>query len=154
VTGPAGSRPDAPDPRPEALGPRPEIGEPHAQGARGPTAEEFRLIVSRVLIGGVGASAVLVALGFFAALAVGWQGSLLGAPPGGSAPTDFAGWPAGLLAMRPEAIAQLGLLVLIATPVLRVATSVVVFFLEGDRLYTVVTLVVLGILLASLLVLR
>lgn len=127
---------------------------PAGGGPGGPSAETFRLIVSRILIGGVATSAVLVGLGFVGSLMVGWQGSLLGAPPGGTAPTDFGGVPAGLLALRPEAIAQLGLLVLIATPVLRVATSVVVFLLEGDGLYAAVTLVVLGILLASLLVLR
>jgi uncharacterized membrane protein len=127
---------------------------PRGQGARGPTAEEFRRIVSRVLIGGVAVSAILVALGFFSSLLVGWRGSPLGAPPGGAAPTDFGDWPAGVLALRPEAIAQLGLLVLVATPVLRVATSVVVFLLEGDSLYAALTLIVLGILLGSLLVLR
>jgi uncharacterized membrane protein len=48
-------------------------------------------------------------------------------------------------------IIQLGLLVLIATPILRVALSVVAFALERDLLYVVATLIVLGILLYSLL---
>ena len=46
---------------------------------------------------------------------------------------------------------QLGLLLLIATPVARVAFSVAAFALEKDRLYIVVTLIVLGVLLLSLL---
>jgi len=45
---------------------------------------------------------------------------------------------------------QLGLLLLIATPVARVAFSVVGFALEGDRVYVAVTLVVLAVLLFSL----
>jgi uncharacterized membrane protein len=45
---------------------------------------------------------------------------------------------------------QLGLLMLIATPVARVAIAVVGFALERDRLYVVVSLIVLLILLASL----
>ncbi len=45
---------------------------------------------------------------------------------------------------------QLGLLLLIATPVARVVFSVVAFALEGDRTYVLVTLVVLGVLLYSL----
>jgi uncharacterized membrane protein len=45
---------------------------------------------------------------------------------------------------------QFGLLLLIATPVARVALAVVGFALERDRLYTVVSLIVLLILAFSL----
>jgi uncharacterized membrane protein len=47
-------------------------------------------------------------------------------------------------------IIQLGLLVLIATPVVRVAFSVVAFALERDWLYVAVTVVVLAVLVFSL----
>ncbi len=46
---------------------------------------------------------------------------------------------------------QLGLLLLIATPIARVAFSVVGFAIERDRMYVVFTLIVLAILLYSLL---
>ncbi len=46
---------------------------------------------------------------------------------------------------------QFGLLLLIATPVARVAIALVGFALERDRLYTVVSLIVLMILVLSLL---
>jgi uncharacterized membrane protein len=46
---------------------------------------------------------------------------------------------------------QLGLLLLIATPVARVAFSVVAFVLERDRMYVGITLLVLAVLLFSLL---
>lgn len=49
-------------------------------------------------------------------------------------------------------IIQLGLLVLIATPIVRVVLSFVAFALEHDILYMVATLIVLGMLLYSLLV--
>jgi uncharacterized membrane protein len=45
---------------------------------------------------------------------------------------------------------QFGLLLLVATPVARVALAVVGFALERDRLYTVVSLIVLLILTFSL----
>jgi uncharacterized membrane protein len=45
---------------------------------------------------------------------------------------------------------QLGLLILIATPVARVALSVIAYISARDWLYTVITLLVLGILLYSL----
>ena len=46
-------------------------------------------------------------------------------------------------------IIMLGLLVLIATPVLRVAVSIVAFVLDGDRRFVVITSVVLALLLLS-----
>jgi uncharacterized membrane protein len=46
---------------------------------------------------------------------------------------------------------QLGLLLLIATPIVRVAFSIVGFSIERDRMYVVFTCIVLAILLYSLL---
>jgi len=50
-----------------------------------------------------------------------------------------------------RAMIQLGLVLLIATPVARVAFSIWGFFEERDHMYTIFTVVVLGILLYSLL---
>ncbi|WP_041856995.1 DUF1634 domain-containing protein [Candidatus Korobacter versatilis] len=50
-----------------------------------------------------------------------------------------------------QSIIQLGLLLLIATPIARVLFSVGAFALERDWLYVVLTFVVLGVLLFSLL---
>lgn len=50
---------------------------------------------------------------------------------------------------RGQAIVMLGLLMLIATPVARVAFSIVAFALERDRLYVTITLVVLSLLIVS-----
>jgi uncharacterized membrane protein len=54
------------------------------------------------------------------------------------------------LALDPHGLIQLGLLCLIATPVARVAFSVVAFFIERDWLYVIVTLIVLALLIWSL----
>jgi len=72
----------------------------------------------------------------------------------------FAGEPSDLrtmsgimkdvLAFRGRGLIQLGLLLLIATPVARVAFSVAAFAMQRDRLYVVFTLVVLAILIYSL----
>jgi uncharacterized membrane protein len=119
------------------------------------TPERFRMAISTVLIVGVGVSAFLIGAGFLAALAIGWQGSLIGAAHATRASTaDFDGLPSRLAALEPLAIAQTGLLTLLATPVARVATSVVAFALERDRLYAAITLAVLLILLTSIIVLR
>jgi uncharacterized membrane protein len=119
------------------------------------TPERFRTVVSAVLIVGVAVSAALIGAGFVAALATGWQGSLLGTTSATTAATtDFSNLPARLVSLEPAAIAQLGLLTLLATPVTRVAASVLGFALEGDRLYSAITLAVLLILLTSIFVLR
>jgi uncharacterized membrane protein len=55
------------------------------------------------------------------------------------------------LSLQGRGIIQLGLLLLIATPIARVAFSVFAFAQQRDRTYVVVTLVVFGILLYSLL---
>ena len=52
---------------------------------------------------------------------------------------------------KSEGLIQFGLLLLIATPVARVALAVVGFSLEKDWLYAVVSLIVLAILAFSLL---
>lgn len=49
-----------------------------------------------------------------------------------------------------EGIIQLGLVLLIATPIARVIMAVVGFQLERDSMYVVVSLIVLGVLLYSL----
>ena len=100
----------------------------------------FRLLVSGVLIAGVLTSAVLMAAGLGASLVVGWDGSLRGLPAAAVPASDFAGVLQGLLELRPIALAQAGLLVLLATPVARVVASVAAFGLERDRLYAGITL--------------
>jgi uncharacterized membrane protein len=52
--------------------------------------------------------------------------------------------------LRPRGLIQFGLLLLIATPIMRVAFSLVAFIRERDRIYMGLTAVVLAILLLSL----
>ena len=54
------------------------------------------------------------------------------------------------LELRGRGLIQLGLLLLIATPVARVAASLVAFLRQRDRIYTAVTAFVLLVLVASL----
>ena len=116
--------------------------------------EGFTVVISRVLRLGVSVAAVLITTRFIGSFLVGWEGSLRGVGPGIVAPTSFTQLWTGLLELRPIAITQLGLLVLIATPVVRVAVSVVGFSRERDALYVAITLAVLAILLASLFLVR
>ncbi len=56
----------------------------------------------------------------------------------------------GVMQVNARAIIQLGLLLLIATPVARVLFSAIAFALERDPMYVGITLIVLAILLFSL----
>jgi uncharacterized membrane protein len=57
---------------------------------------------------------------------------------------------AGTFALRSRWIIQFGLLLLIATPIARVALSLIAFAQQRDRTYVVITAIVLGVLLFSL----
>jgi uncharacterized membrane protein len=58
---------------------------------------------------------------------------------------------AAAAALRSDAVIQLGLLVLIAVPISRVAISIFAFLLRRDWLYSLVTVIVLVVLLFALL---
>jgi uncharacterized membrane protein len=69
--------------------------------------------------------------------------------PGAAFPhTLFDVW-SSLKDLQGQAIVTVGLLLLIATPVIRVAVSIFAFIYQHDRTYTVITLVVLCLLLLS-----
>ncbi len=57
---------------------------------------------------------------------------------------------AGARTLEGRYIIQLGLLLLIATPIARVAMSLVAFILQRDRLYVIITTIVLALLVFSL----
>jgi uncharacterized membrane protein len=75
----------------------------------------------------------------------------------GMAPVDyhhFHAGPRGFASLGtfsgPEAVIQLGLLILISVPVARVILALVGFALERDRVYVAITLAVLAILVYSI----
>jgi uncharacterized membrane protein len=54
------------------------------------------------------------------------------------------------LSFHTRGVIQLGLLLLLATPVARVGFSILAFALQRDRTYVIVTVIVLAVLLYSL----
>ena len=55
------------------------------------------------------------------------------------------------VALHPRGLMQLGIVLLLATPLMRVVLSVISFAIQRDTLYVVVTLMVFSVLLFSLL---
>jgi uncharacterized membrane protein len=66
--------------------------------------------------------------------------------PSDTGPHTIAAVLAGLAELRGQAIVVLGLLILIATPVMRVAVSILLFLEEGDLIYVAITSTVLILL--------
>lgn len=63
---------------------------------------------------------------------------------------DLGAIVAGALRFDSRAVVQFGVVLLIATPIARVLLSLIAFVLQKDRLYTLITTIVLAILLYSL----
>jgi len=64
---------------------------------------------------------------------------------------SFKGIMYGIITFRGQAIIQFGIILLIATPILRVIFSTIGFVLEKDKLYIFISLLVLLIIFASML---
>jgi uncharacterized membrane protein len=123
----------------------------------------MELVISNTLRWGVMASGAIVLLGVlwfawtrdtgYARVLPHHLGDLLAFHRGtGPAffPTSVGAVVTGTVAGKPYAIIGLGLLLLIATPVVRVALSALFFAAQRDWLYVGITLFVLGVLLVSL----
>ena len=116
-------------------------------------------ILSRVLRYGVVLAVAILALGALLLVAsYGFSDSSTfltyfpGQIPHGSFNPNPASLPQGVARLDPFSIIELGVIVLIATPVSRVSFSVLLFAAEKDGTYVKITVVVLVLLLFSMLV--
>ena len=103
--------------------------------------EPVERTIRAILLCGIAVSVALMAAGL-----------VLGRGHGGRLPrgvVPLAELPGALAALRPAAYLSLGLIVLIATPFVRVAGSLVVFARERDRRYVLVTAIVLLVMCLS-----
>jgi uncharacterized membrane protein len=106
----------------------------------------IEIIVGNLLRAGVVLAATVVAAG------AAWYLAAYGTTP--VSYQHFVRGPIGLRAVAalpgPIKLMEIGLLLLIFTPVARVGFSLAAFYLEGDRVYVGITLVVLLVLLISI----
>ncbi|KQM69371.1 hypothetical protein ASE74_05050 [Pedobacter sp. Leaf216] len=61
----------------------------------------------------------------------------------------FKGIFMGIFTLKPMAIIQFGVLLLIITPIMRIVFSLFAFVIEKDKMYVIITLIVLAIILGS-----
>jgi uncharacterized membrane protein len=116
-------------------------------------------ILGIVLRSGVVLSGIIIAIGtslFVANHSLDDTSAYLAYNPGlvphGNFSVSLASIFSGLVSLDPSSIIQLGFLVLLATPVARVALSLFLFAAERDRMFVYLTATVLAILLFSMLV--
>ena len=122
---------------------------------------DMEQVISRILRAGVISSSAVIMVGLVFMLAAHSTGygpigsyhlNVLMQYLGHRAPDFPISVPAvasGVMRGRPFAIIMLGILMLIATPVVRVAVAVVAFNIEKDRAYAAISLYVLLVLIFS-----
>jgi uncharacterized membrane protein len=118
---------------------------------RRPTDQDVELSVAAMLRWGVTVSAAVVFIGGLLYLRHPWEkipdyGQFR---PAAASLRSIPGIIGGAIALNPQSIIQLGLVVLIATPVARVVLCVIGFGRQRNSLYVVVSMAVLIILLYS-----
>ncbi|MGO9110114.1 MAG: DUF1634 domain-containing protein [Thermoguttaceae bacterium] len=119
--------------------------------------KRFELLISRMLLSGVVISMATVLLGLLL-MFVHHPDYLKSAAdlqrltaPGAAFPNTLGDIARGVVTGRGQAVVAVGLLLLIAAPILRVAVSMLAFALQRDRTYAAISAVVLVILLISFL---
>ncbi|MGI0085602.1 MAG: DUF1634 domain-containing protein, partial [Nitrososphaerales archaeon] len=123
-------------------------------------SRQMQLVISKTLAYGVITATAIVLFGVALMIvegATGYQCNLSSLPcllsynattvPHGDYPNSISALIAGVAQLKPFAIIELGVIVLLATPVARVGTSTLVFAVEKDKAFVLITLGVLLILL-------
>lgn len=114
--------------------------------------EQVETIIARLLQTGVLVAAAIVTVGGIVFLIRHGQSTphyavFTGEPSG---LRSVSGILAGTLSLQGRYIIQVGLFILLATPIARVAFAVAAFAFKRDRLYVAISLIVLAVLVYSL----
>ncbi len=120
-------------------GAAPARGAPGGAGGNAPAGVEAR--IARLLTVGTRLAIALLAVGSVLLVAAGISPLASSWPP-----LDIASLPADLLALRPEGFLWLGLLVTIATPLLRVTAATLGFARAGERRMVILGVAVLVVI--------
>ncbi|NAW51843.1 DUF1634 domain-containing protein [Elizabethkingia argentiflava] len=115
--------------------------------------QDIQLLVGKILRAGVSIASLIVLVGGIMYL-ISYGGETLpdysifkGESIGY---TNLSGIFLGVFDLKAVAVIQLGVVALLATPIFRVFFSLIGFLLEKDRLYIVITVMVLGIIFFSI----
>lgn len=119
-------------------------------------SERAEIVISYVLRTGVICSLILIAIGLVMSFSQhrDWMSSTSDVPQliavgRADVPSHWSDVTGGIARGDGQSVVMLGLLVLISTPVIRVALSIVVFVVQHDRIFVAITALVLFLLLLS-----
>ncbi|MFK4936141.1 DUF1634 domain-containing protein [Lactococcus garvieae] len=107
---------------------------------------EIELRIGKILRAGVFISSSIIIIGLIMFVFTGHSGY-----PGTNYPRGLAEIAEGLVAFKAFAWLMTGLFLLILTPVLRVVASIFAFAKEGDKMYVIITMMVLAVLVIAIL---
>jgi uncharacterized membrane protein len=108
------------------------------------TPDDVELVIARLLLAGTVVGVVLLAIGVGLMITNGVD------PESATFPAFDPGTiVADMAALRPEGFLWAGIVILIATPIVRVAGELVTFATRGDRVMAVVALATLGVVALS-----
>lgn len=116
------------------------------------TDYDMQQLIGQVLRTGVFLSGTITSIGgiwylFQEGAGIPHYGTFVGEPAGF---TSLTGIYRGLLEGSAAETIQLGVVILIATPIIRIIFSLFSFILEKDRLYIIITLIVLCVIMGSM----
>lgn len=121
--------------------------------------DEMNIVLGNTLKAGVILSASVIAIGLLLFLVQNYSVPAetflvynSNKVPHGNFGVSLPSFENGLIALNPFSVIELGLLILLATPVARVFLSILLFHFEGDRKFVYITVMVFVILLFSILV--
>ncbi|MEY8442935.1 DUF1634 domain-containing protein [Lactococcus ileimucosae] len=106
---------------------------------------EIELKIGKILRAGVFISSAVIIIGLAMFVFTGYSGY-----SGTTYPRGLSEIVRGLLEFKPFAWLMTGLFLLILTPVLRVLASIFAFAKEGDRMYVIITMMVLAVLVLAI----
>ncbi len=108
------------------------------------TSEDVELVIARLLLAGTVAGVILLVIGVALMIANGVD------PESATFPAFDPGTiVADMAAVRPEGYLWAGIVILIATPIVRVGGELVIFAVRGDRAMAMVALAILGVVALS-----
>lgn len=128
---------------------------PHPHAPHDARVHKVELLIGNLLRVGVVASLIVVTAGTIISFV--HHPQYVASPheldrltrPGAAFPKTIADVITGVRELRGQAIVVVGLLLLVATPVARVAISIFAFIYQRDRIFTLITAIVLALLLLS-----
>ena len=130
----------------------PPVNDAAGNPGSAPTSRADRTAALDIAVARLLSTGTLLAVGLLVVGVVLMAGAGRSPSEEGFLPLDLARLPSDLAALRPEGFLWLGLLAVILTPISRVTASLVGFLRDADRVMTVTSVAILGVIAGSVVI--